>query len=215
MLPPGSLGGSQQSPSTPPPSSACEWLWTVCAAETRGRGRTQGDDSAVDKTQLRIPKVMQMTVTSASRGSSDDSHSLSLSLRPNRPTERRKIRHVQMLPGASVFPADSLWRGPAPSGRSPWCPCWRRWPGCRCRSVWSCGMWRSSEGRPEGSEPTEVKVSNVQVTSHAGHFGSSKESELNYCGWIFFFSLVRHFNGAPSRLLLLMNNYPPLLCLAI
>ena len=47
---------------------------------------------------------------------------------------------------------NSLCWGPAPSRTFPWCPCWQRWWGCRCRSVWSCGMWRSSEGPPEGDE---------------------------------------------------------------
>lgn len=44
----------------------------------------------------------------------------------------------------------SLYSGLAPSQMFPWCPCWQRWWGSQCSSVWSCGMWRSSEGPPEG-----------------------------------------------------------------
>lgn len=51
-----------------------------------------------------------------------------------------------------VFYIHSLCWGPAPSQMFLWCPCWQRWRGCQCRSVWSCGMWRSSEGPPEREE---------------------------------------------------------------
>lgn len=101
-----------------------------------------------------------------------------------RPTQKTNAQTLMLLfIFHSYSSADSLCWGLVPSQTSLWCPCWQQWWGCQCRSVWSCGMWRSFEGPPAGNRKwviLQMCVMDVVPLPTGDTFNLTEDA---YCVW--------------------------------